>query len=372
MGADGLAFDGGAPRDGEACLSWPAANVDVCAGTPAPGGDLVLDGVAIYEYVTDTDVWTPSPGPAPSSALLEQAAGPELRVLVVRNLVVAGTTTLAVRGERPLLLIVHGDATLEGTIVAGSGRDSSICAVAGTGGPSGGSDGGGGGGGGGGFGGAGGAGGSGDTNDGDAGGASGAGAAIRGNPEIVPLRGGCPGGPGGRLGNSGTGGLPGRGGGALQISALGNVQLSGRIEAPGEGGSGGTGSTPGNGGRGGGGAGSGGAIVIEGAEVSVSGRVCANGGAGGEGQSGTTNGGDGEAGQCDDIAAQSPDASTGGDGGDGGHGGTPAGAPGATGADGGGGGGGGGGVGRIRLWQRSGGTPAVSGTVTPDPQLRGP
>ncbi len=92
------------------------------------------------------------------------------------------------------------------------------------------------------------------------------------SPTTIPLRGGSGGGHGGQATGNGGGG----GGGAVMLVAMGSIDVSGAIVAPG---AGGLSATTGSGGGGGGG--SGGAILLEAPIVNVTGALTANGGAGG-------------------------------------------------------------------------------------------
>lgn len=87
-----------------------------------------------------------------------------------------------------------------------------------------------------------------------------------GNPTLIPLLGGSAGGN-----HAGTG----YGGGAVQITSLVSIDVSGEIVANGDGGGSGSTSIGGNGG------GSGGAILLEAPTVSGTGKLFANGGGGG-------------------------------------------------------------------------------------------
>lgn len=217
------------------------------------------------------------------------------------------------------------------------------------------------GGGGGGFGTPGGAGGAGTdipaTSGGAAGGACGSAVAL------VPLTGGSGGGAAGYVFASTDGRVSGGGGGgALQISALGKISVTGVLRAAGAGGRG----TP-AGDDGGGGGGAGGGILLEAPTIELSGtaRLVANGGGGGAGFTAPNR--NGERGRDDRVRA------AGGANDDGTHGGV--GAIGATtgedatagDAHGDGGAGGGGGAGSIRL---NSFTPAIVGAlVSPAPSL---
>ena len=202
-----------------------------------------------------------------------------------------------------------------------------------------------------------------------------AGTAIAGTQTLTPLRGGCPGGNGGR--SSAPDGVGGRGGGAVQLTVAGALQINatGRITAYGEGGQGGlnTGGTGASTRGGGGGGGSGGGILLEAATLTVNAQaaVTANGGAGGQGAGGST-GGDGPNGAAD-TAVPAPGGTSGTCGGFGGDG-----AAAATAAEGGfqascmngdSGGGGGGGAGRIYL--RASTSCSINGTSIVSPAARG-
>jgi hypothetical protein len=205
-------------------------------------------------------------------------------ILVFKSLTIASTSTFGLIGANPVILAVYGDAVISGTIDA-----SAIAATPGAGGnncPAGsnGVDAGTGswepGGGGAGQAAAGGAGGSSRGAAGEgAGGIHGVGAA--------PLIGGCAGGlP--FVGSLGYAPTAGAGGGGVQVSVAGILDLSsGAVRANGSGG--GNGETGKCGplsvaqnGTGGAGGGSGGTVLLEGSTV-VSGATAAKGGAGGPG-----------------------------------------------------------------------------------------
>ncbi|MGE0399306.1 MAG: hypothetical protein AB7T06_21520 [Kofleriaceae bacterium] len=251
-------------------------------------------------------------------------------------------------GPRPLVLVATKTLRVSGSIDVASHRDSqgagvstSVCAGAqgpgGVGGGAGGS-----------FGGQGGVGGNGD------GGSAG--------PTTTPtsLRAGCRGqGGAGPFGIGGTGSF---GGGAVALIAGTMIEISGRVNASGEGGDGGElGAVAGGGGGGGGG--SGGMILIDAPAVAIMGHVFANGGGGGGGSSGVSNAGNGQ----DPPDAQTmpgggTNAGGAGKGGRGTQGSTLDGGPGENqGSFGNGGGGGGGGAGYIKIY----GTPTISGHVSP-------
>jgi hypothetical protein len=115
--------------------------------------------------------------------------------------------------------------------------------------------------------------------------AGGAGGNPAGNPQLIPLTGGCGGGAGGGPDTAGHGGLGGNGGygggggGAVQISAAGQIVINpgGGILVAGAGGQGGLY------GAGGGGGGGGGSILLEAAGIDNGGLLAAGGGGGGAG-----------------------------------------------------------------------------------------
>jgi len=219
-------------------------------------------------------------GTAPVPFVQNQAGGPAVVIVPLRGFSLAAGSTLKLIGPRPVILAVDGAATINGIIDAsasgstpgaggnwscgsstggnGSGNISRLEGASG--------------GGGGGFGTAGGRAGTANTNGGDApGGSPGA---TRGSSSLVPLLAGCGGGLAGACSSA-----PAAGGGGVQISASGLLDVNGSIRA-----NGGNGSTPcGASDEGGGtGGGSGGAIFLEGTSVDTSGAsLQASGGAGG-------------------------------------------------------------------------------------------
>jgi len=262
------------------------------AGDGGVAGRVSLSCAAWFDSTDGGLSWC-SGQPLPTVRVVNQAGGPDAVVLAMRRLDVSGS--LALVGSRPVILAVYGDVTVAGTIsarsgtgvAAGAGSNPAGLCNAGDGLAAGGSAGTGSGGGGGGYGLPGGGGGAltgtGGVPGGTAGGAT-------GNAEIVPLRGGCSGGEGGRPNDIGaTGGHGGVGGGAVQISAAGLLQFtgSGTVTASGAGGQGGLEDRTGDGsggGNGGGGGGSGGAVLLEGQDVLIPSttRLTASGGGGGE------------------------------------------------------------------------------------------
>jgi hypothetical protein len=301
-------------------------------------------------------------GEQPTPVVQTQAmGGPQIVVLPMQSFVLQPGRTLALRGNKPVVFAVRGDAQIAGTIDAGAtlataGPGGNVgCTVgqgigqqgedgvidSGTSGP------GGGGGAGGGFGAGGGGGGTTDDNQDSLGGPP---SSAEGTANLVPLRGGCQGGRGGQ-GRDPSTAYGGGGGGAVQITAVGRLRITGIVSAPGGGG------VNGGEGNGGGGGGSGGGILLEAGTLDTgTATLLANGGGGAAGNPyANTNGTDGVNG-----ALTSSSAAAGGVGdnssGNGGTGGTATLAAGnganATGPYGSRGGGGGGG-GRGRIHQRT-------------------
>ncbi len=168
--------------------------------------------------------------------------------------------------------------------------------------------------------------------------------------ELEPLRGGSGGGGSTLLGPTDGRGQGGGGGGAIQLTALEQLSIAGRIRSHGRGGAGG--GLAGIGGGGGGGGGAGGGVLLEAITCDLAGAyVAANGGGGGGGtQEAATSSQPGADGSDTPEPAKGGDgAAPGGDGGAGGAGTSPGGADGAATAGGAlaGGGGGGGGAGVI-------------------------
>ncbi|MDX2012788.1 MAG: hypothetical protein SFW67_21495 [Myxococcaceae bacterium] len=354
-----------------------ASNVNP-ALAPYPAVALTFATNCVYAYDT-TGAGAPVPvgmagvtctWPTPPPVLLSQGAG-GVDVLAFSGTSLSVEPGALVRfvGQRPAVLLIHGEVTIRGRIdlralgsaFRGAGADSPACGR-GLAGQAAEREGGGGGG---------------FRDDGGSGGRalSPSGGLANGNDDLVPLRGGCSGG----LGWLGIDG--GFGAGALQISAAGAFALlDGGLGASGLGGLGGID------GGGGGGGGSGGAFLIQAASITVlNSTITANGGGGGEG--GTrenmtrTNGRPGLAGAF--STAVPADGGTNGNccGGNGGFGGAGDTAPvngtnGGTGSSGPvdlpGGGGGGGSRGRIRFdtARSTDLCDIVSSTISPDDQLQ--
>jgi len=361
---DGVASDGDGgevPDASTVCWPYAATNFEPC-GLPPP---IAVDLTGTTMLMFDTDA------PPAAGVVRPQANGPAVVVIHLASLEIDAGASLVVTGSRPVILAVEGDVTISGNIVTRAGANDPIaCGVAigapGTMSGSGPASGGGGGG-------AsaasdGGDGGDGNNATGTNRGVHGArGASIGGTP-ASPLRGGCRGGNGGSNNGTGTPGAGGGGGGALQISARGSITSSSFIDAAGYSAGIATART------GGGGGGAGGTIFFEAPTVTVSGRLCADGGAGSEGGGGLGSGGAGGRSPCTGATGALGGNSTtyGGNAGGGGHrnnvtGGT--GGPGGNdGTYGGGGGGGGGGVGWIRL-RAVGGSPVNGAVTSPAPTL---
>lgn len=252
--------------------------------------------------------------------------GSQVAVFFVEALMVPTGVELRFEGTQPAVLLVMGDATIDGTVSSTAGAAAERCAT-----PA--ADPGGGG-----------IGGSFGASGGLGGGSSASPQAAVQPTDAVPLRAGCAGTPGGGP----DGGLGGEGGGALQVTVRGTLTVNGAVGVAGAGGRGGDGAS-----CGGGGGGSGGTLILEAAQLDLSGKLTANGGGGGEGGATAGGGEPGARGALDSIAPASGGiTSTGGRGGRGGDG-----AAGTDGAgDGGvpstaneGGGGGGGGLGLIHI-----------------------
>ena len=348
---------------GEEMCQWPypASNIDVCnAGAvqptfhPAQGNTYTID--------TTDGSWTigeETHYDGPPTTVVTQAGGGMVRVLNVRGFEIDSSTRLQTTGPLPLVIVVHGMATVAGSIVAQGTMSAGDCIAANTGGDATGGKGGGGGGGGG-YGGNGARGGMGSSVI-----AGGVGGMTSGDPMLTPLGAGCAGVAGGDPIGGTTGGDGGRPGGGVQLTVENELTVSGNVDAHGNGGRGGQPNSSGAGGGGGGGAG--GSILLEAnvLQIDSNGRICANGGAGGEGGGASAGGGDGNDGTCSatqGATGASTIAGAGGGGG-GGFGTTPPDVGGSSTTAPNGAGGGGGSVGRIRL--RGINTRAIEGTISP-------
>lgn len=347
-------------------LPWPTRPLHFVndGGSCVYGWDTSPGGVGAAIVPPTGGITCPWPAQLQPAALSQSGNGPEVIVFSGTGLRVEPNVTLRFVGRRPVAMLVHGDADLEGQInlrainrlLPGAGADSSLCGLGANG--AGDREGGGGGG---------------FLDDGGSGGRISApnGGAANGNDTIRPLRGGCSGGLGWLGVDAGVGG------GGLQVSVRGTLRvLDGGIFAPGLGGPGGA--SAGSSASAGGGGGSGGAILLQAfALLGLNGFFTANGGGGGEGatRQGSTNspGNRGADGVPRSIAA-APGGSAGnccgGNGGNGGagtslpDGGTPGVGPsGNTPA----GGGGGGSRGRIRIDTALGGSCTLTQTlISPD------
>ena len=310
----------GCPNDASttsACFPYTPSNFDPGAVDFGNAPNATLNcGTTTIDTTPGTPTLDNWCGNAPPRIVQNQNSGPAVVIVPLRGLTIAQGSTLRLVGNRPVLLAVIGDVSIDGSIDAsadgatpGAGGNWSCGASAGGNGQG---DNlfGAGGGGGGGYGTQGGPGGN------STGGERGNPGGTRGNGNISPLLGGCNGGLGGRCDNV----AGAAGGGAVQISATGNVRATGSLSADGGFGSRGCGND--NGATGGG---SGGAVLIEARSLDVgSATLSARGGDGGSSD------------------------------GNGGRGATNANSSGDNGGSGGlnGGGGGGGGYGRIRTVTR--------------------
>lgn len=334
---------------------WATGIQHLCFTTP-PSGDLTLAGA----YDTTA-------GAMCASEFTDQC------VIAAGTITVAASTTFAVSGSRPLVLVASDQITIAGTLDAashtatrdrsGPGASGAACTTFSGPPPSdGGSDGTGGGAG---------------ASFGSVGGKGGGNAsnAVGGGVSTVvtgkEFRAGCPGQGGGTF--DAMWGFGGTGGGAVYLIGANAVAISGAVDASGASGRGGL-CTQSCGGQmdtgkahGGGGGGSGGMIVIESPTITNTGMLFADGGGGGEGATHTFKGVDGldPSGLVVALGGDHPDPDyNGGKGGNGAHAGTSAtlGDEGTNSQGGAGGGGGGGGAGKIVVY---GGT--LTGTFSPAP-----
>ena len=380
---DGGPGDGGLTDATTVACGWRPSNVNPCAiGAATTTADLELKAGTIIQTGPLAITGPMPPLPPFGFEIHGQIGGvAEATVLFARNIMITGPIT--VRGPRPLIILANGNVTINAAVTfepfglgtpdpcptSLDGGDSSVLVNA-TGAA---------GGGGGGF---------GPqlnvpTSSGAPGGNGGQGSGgesvvvvggLGGPPvgmaDLRPIRFGCRGGHGGiNTGNEHAAG--GGAGGAIRISARGDLHLDAPVSANGGGGRAGL-----LDGGGGGGGGAGGAVLLEASGTVTSQQallVCANGGGGGggRGSGATTPGGDG---RCDGVAAAGGGISgTPGAGGAGnGSGMDPQaglGGGSGSGSSGGGGGGGGGGPGRIRFNGNFSGTIGIPPpTVGPAPQ----
>lgn len=343
LGGDAGDLTDGSPACAGDGFGYTISNVAPC-DVPAAAGSFLL-----VNSTVDTTAGTLTVGtavqPLPASAVVAQlGGGPQVRVVSVTGLDVPPNITVNVVGQFGLVLVVRGNVTIDGTVLASAdhttpaagSRTAAACgASAGAPGvvgndPSGGSSGGGGGG----HGGSGAPGGNATGTFGTTTIPGGVGGVADTNLALRPLRGGCPGGVR-------AGGVPAAGGGAIQISASGRIDISGTIAAAGGGAVALDTSVPAPAG------GSGGGVLLEAGAIAMTANaaVTANGGAGADG-SGTAAACSGENGHPSNaIPAAGGACAADITGGAGGAGTTPAhgGDSGARGT------GGGGGVGRIAI-----------------------
>lgn len=298
--------------------------------------------------------WCGTTTPEIGWAIISQTGEQSAMLFSFKSLNIGTSGSLVFKGTKSPILVIAGDAHIDGPLRTEAGARS--CAVgAGKDGKVSGS--GNGGGGGGGFGSTGGSGASGSPGASAAGGPGGD---LNADPLLVPLRGGCSGGLGGR--NMQPVAL---GGGALQLSVGGSLTVSSAINAPGQGGAGGAGSPleviAGHG------AGSGGALLLEAFSITLTGgaSLTANGGGGGQAGDAITPGASGASGGVTTTGAL---GGTGGSSsGRGGNGATATvTAENGTAYS----GGGGGGYGRIRLNTTSGCLIDGSAVLSPQPTAR--
>ena len=255
----------------------------------ATNGTTTLNcGISTFDSSTLTfGNWCSQPTPVP--VVQTEPGGADVVILPLLNLTIAAGATLRLTGNRPVILAAFGNATVAGTVdgsasgtTPGAGGNQACSPGTGGNGSSGGFLGGDGDGGGGG----------GHATTGGTGDSGTSGGGARGNTNVVPLLGGCPGGKagnGGGLLGGGSGGNGGAGGGAFQISAAGALTFTGTALANGgDGAGGGTQALASSGGGGGGG--SGGSVLLEGHTVTGSGTSTVNGGKGGN-RGGASSGG---------------------------------------------------------------------------------
>jgi hypothetical protein len=222
-------------------------------------------------------------GPAPAVKIVDQttADAGKVAILAMTSLWVRSGASVSFTGPLPVILVVLGDATIDGTLsaasstaagVVGAAGNSPACDATNVGKPGLGRSGGGGGA-------LGAAGGDGAGTDAGLGGVTG------GTADGVPLRGGCIGGAGGASAG-------GAGGGALQLTVAGSLTIngSGVVSASGAGGSAGGPSA------GGGGGGSGGLLLFQATNLTVLGTVTTSGGGGGASGATSNPGADGPTG----------------------------------------------------------------------------
>jgi hypothetical protein len=97
------------------CVTWDAVNVSPC---DASLGILAIVSIGSGTFVLDTDVGELVGGSVTTlpGALIDQTSGPELRVVNASELEIASAAMVTVTGAHPLVIAVHGDATIDGTL----------------------------------------------------------------------------------------------------------------------------------------------------------------------------------------------------------------------------------------------------------------
>ncbi len=329
--------------------TYPPTSFDPCAVGLPPIEEAIDLTAGDWEFDTDFAKLRDDEGDVVYEfvpTVIIQAGGVPMLVTAVEGFTVAADAELVVTGDDPWLLVVYGEARIQGDIRAENQTDDGcnpsregFSAPIGHGG---------GGGGGGGHSTKGGAGAEGNINEG-AGGMGGIAVAA----QTSAVRPGCSGGRGGDVRSGAQGGAGGQGGGAIQISVRDRLSIEGTLWAVGTKGQGGDRlrgddiDDEDRGGAGGGGGGAGGDILLEASDLYITGRLCAGGGSGGNGGNRLQRGTNGTEGSC--ITARTLGTAGGGIGGNGSiaDDGEPGGQ--ASVPTRGGGGGGGGGTGRIRV-----------------------
>lgn len=348
---DGGPLDGNGSSnkpDGAMACAW-ATHFDSCMLPGEPPNPLTLTQPTVWIFDTHgTGVFRGTVPPAMTYVLKvvpQYNGGPDVLVLYSSAFTLEAGATLAVTGDKPLVIASGSTIQLDGVLDAGShnigtgsivgpGANLGTCTT----GLDGSNNGDGGGGGGGALAASGGTGG-----DGKNGGTAGKAGALVAVPGF--LRAGCPGGKGGK----GGGGSGGNGGGAIELVARGSIVVNGKINAGGAGGGRGQQQT------GGGGGGSGGVISLDSTSVMLMSTaiLAANGGGGGGGEN-DGNASAGTDGLVGALGAAGGNSDVGAVGGLGGALNPLAGGPGmGSSGDGGGGGGGGGSAGYVIVYAGS-------------------
>jgi hypothetical protein len=243
------------PDNGMVSFAYPPSNFVPRA--PGPTGRLWAQIGDTCSFDTTTLVFT-NCSAAPNPDAVDVDISNPTPTVIVHVAAMRLDTPLAITGERAIIFAVYGNAVIDSIIEidaphAGGGLE--CMNLEGSQGTL-----------------RGGGGGAGFGQAGRGGGYSGGGGGGSIGTELSPLRGGCSGGVGS---GSAAGGF---GGGALQISAAGNLVVRSLVTVPGGGGAGGTAM------EGGGGGGSGGGILLEGDSIVIAtATIAANGGGGGGG-----------------------------------------------------------------------------------------